>query len=483
MLAINNTPCSHRQFWYILGAVFLYLLLVQVLQLMVSGTADLDQAEQLVLSQEYRLGYNTQPPLYTWLTKLIFAITGPSLTVLLVLKAVILSSIVVIVAQIARLFALAYWQQLILVCSFLFIPQISWESQRDLTHSTLATALSAATLLQVLWLRKNATLAGYGCLGLLVGLGLLSKYNFSVFAGALLLTGLLVKGYRDVIFNRRIALSILITAIVISPHYYWVSQHLDIVLGSMQKLKAGEGSFFTGVGQAYISALAFLSPLWLFSLLLIRDERREVVGCIEEQRFVLWLPIMILLLVTVFVGLTGAQEIKDRWFQPMLFFMPLLVAMLYKPTTKGLHLYVGLAAFFAILIGSVLSLRVVFAEEFGRYTRQNIPYEVLSQRLEQQVDISGSLFAETTFIGGNMRNAFKGTEVFTPDRMMADSTVTGSAVVLCETQDCSRDDFASWLLTKHGIDVQELNFEALEAPYYFSATRSHTLYWSQIDLP
>lgn len=42
----------------------------------VSGTADQDQAEQLLLAQGWQLGYGAQPPLYTDLVKLLFLLGG-----------------------------------------------------------------------------------------------------------------------------------------------------------------------------------------------------------------------------------------------------------------------------------------------------------------------------------------------------------------------------------------------------------------------
>jgi Sec-independent protein secretion pathway component TatC len=47
------------------GIVFVYFLFNALTQFCVSKTAELDQAEQLILSQTFQLGYGAQPPLYT----------------------------------------------------------------------------------------------------------------------------------------------------------------------------------------------------------------------------------------------------------------------------------------------------------------------------------------------------------------------------------------------------------------------------------
>ncbi len=77
MIAViaDPTRVSDLRIWLLAS---LYFALNALTQGWVSPTADLDQAQQLVLSQNWNLGYGTQPPLYTWLVNILFAITGPS---------------------------------------------------------------------------------------------------------------------------------------------------------------------------------------------------------------------------------------------------------------------------------------------------------------------------------------------------------------------------------------------------------------------
>jgi hypothetical protein len=70
---------------WLLPAIGTFLLVNATSQWLVSGTADQDQAEQLLLSQGWALGYGAQPPLYTYLVKLLFQVTGVALWPLLLL--------------------------------------------------------------------------------------------------------------------------------------------------------------------------------------------------------------------------------------------------------------------------------------------------------------------------------------------------------------------------------------------------------------
>lgn len=475
---------ENRLIFMLLGLVVLYFLCNQILQFLLSGTADLDQAEQLLVSQDFKLGYSAQPPLYTWVVKALFSITGPSLFLLLLLKSVVLSMLAVSIVCIGRLFSFTVQQQIIAVISIVFLPQIIWESQRDLTHSPLATAMAAVTLLQVVALQRAQTIFNYVSVGCLVGLGLLSKYNYFVFLMSLVFSVLFTPQYRSVLLNKRIIFALIPAILIIFPHYYWVVNHLDAVSGSVHKLQAGGGGFFSGIGQAILSALAFLSPLWLFSFVLLgcKDTGSKVSGF--DKKLLINLLVLELIFVAIFVLLTGAQEIKDRWFQPMLFFIPLVIAVFYKPTKRGFTIFCSLGVLFAILVSAALSARIVLFDEIKRNSRPNIPYQNINESLSSLLGSPSVIFAETTLIGGNARNYFKNSRVITPDHtddlLNEKSKAKNMAIILCESLECNDDGFSDLMKRQFNVDTKSLSFQKIEAPYHFSHTKVHTLYWSEV---
>src|SRR5690242_18624842 len=52
----------------------------------VSHNLQLDEAEQLILTQDWRWGYGAQPPLYNWLQKALFSAIGVNVFALSFLK-------------------------------------------------------------------------------------------------------------------------------------------------------------------------------------------------------------------------------------------------------------------------------------------------------------------------------------------------------------------------------------------------------------
>ncbi|BBB28037.1 ArnT family glycosyltransferase [Neptunomonas japonica] len=472
----------------LLGLVFVYFLGNQVAQFVFSGTADLDQAEQLIVSQDFKLGYSAQPPLYTWIVQLLFSITGPSLVLLLVLKSIILSMLAVSIVFIGRLFSFTTQQQVIAVISIAFIPQVIWESQRDLTHSPLATAMAAVTLLQVVILQRVPSVVNYIVAGCLVGLGLLSKYNYFIFLMALTFAVLLTPQYRFVLLNKRVLFAFIPVFLIISPHYYWVLNHLDIVSGSVHKLQSEGGGFFSGIGHALLSALAFLSPLWLFSLVLLGRKNSASNVEIPDKKMLINLLVLELVFVAIFVWLTGAQEIKDRWFQPLLFFIPLAIAAFYKPSRRGFKIFCLLGVIFAVLVSVALSARIILFDDVKRSSRPNVPYESINQSLSSSLGSPTVIFAESRLIGGNARNYFKKARVITPEyaegfRKEESSLGAKSklvAVLLCESLECNKDGFSELMKHKFNVDIASLELHAIERNYYFSDVKKHTLYWTRV---
>ncbi|HZV82056.1 MAG TPA: glycosyltransferase family 39 protein, partial [Geobacteraceae bacterium] len=422
--------------FFVLNAVSLYL---------VSPTADLDQAEQLVLSQSWQFGYTAQPPLYTWMVRGVLCLAKPGLAPLLAIKVFLLSALAAMLLETGRLFSFTRHQYLITIASLTFIPQIIWEGQRDLTHSVLATVLAAATLMQTVRTHRDQNSLNYILLGLLAGLGLLSKYNFAVFILCLALTVLLTSPYRKLALNPRIVLTIVVVVTVFAPHLHWMLDHVAVVTESAHKLKMESGNHFYGVATAFYRATAFLTPLWILALLVLTcgidvnsDDQRGY------GRFMVNLLGVTMIVVALFVLISGAQKIKDRWFQPLLFFVPVLIALYAKPLWSRVRIYCLLSVVVLATVAVALPVRTLFADIFRQTRRPNIPYQLQFSRLAKQSGEPAAILAESKLLGGNARSYFGETSILTSDYDVQQITRKGGLLVLCEEDGC-RPDFRNWM--------------------------------------
>jgi 4-amino-4-deoxy-L-arabinose transferase-like glycosyltransferase len=176
---------------WLLAGLAVYLGVMGFVVSFVFAAVSLDAAEQLLWTQTLRLGYGLQPPLYTWLQWAVFAVSGVNVTALVLTKEILIGLTVLTTYLVAkhisggdpRIAGLA-------LCSFLFIPQFSYESHRDLTHSVLACTLAAAEIYLLLKLVEGRRLLHYALFGAVAGLGLIAKYNYGLYLLALCLAAL-----------------------------------------------------------------------------------------------------------------------------------------------------------------------------------------------------------------------------------------------------------------------------------------------------
>jgi 4-amino-4-deoxy-L-arabinose transferase-like glycosyltransferase len=393
--------------WIWLPATVYFFLNALTLGL-VSSTADLDQAQQLVLSQDLSLGYGAQPPLYTWLVNLLFSITGPNRSVLLALKAALLSAFALGFLKIARELEFDPRQQALTVIGIALLPAIVWESQRDLTHSVLATVLSTWTLWSVFRVHRNASWRNYIVFGLLVGLGLLSKYNYGVFVLALLAAALVTPGFRERLLSSRMLVSLAIIVLVFLPHLLWIISHTDQTLASSHKFKIQDGASSQGIVAAVLAPLAFLGPLLLaYGLSWRRGARAHAItgpGSTLLSRLLLILLALLLGLVVV----SGASNIKSRWLQPLLFFVPIL-CVTWGIAKPRIFIAIGLAMMLATAL--LLPGRTLTASLTGVASRPNLPYMQIGEQLRDTTGIPDVVISPQELLAGNMRLVFPDTRI------------------------------------------------------------------------
>ncbi len=87
---------SPNQFF---SALAIYFAVQIISRTLLSPSTHLDESEQLVFTQQWAWGYGPQPPLYTWIQKIIFSTFGVSIFSLALFKNSLRCCI----------YALAYW--------------------------------------------------------------------------------------------------------------------------------------------------------------------------------------------------------------------------------------------------------------------------------------------------------------------------------------------------------------------------------------
>ena len=183
-----------------------------------------DQAEQTVWSQQLAWGYGPQPPLYTWLQWAVNGVLGPTVLALALVKKtlMVLTFVFMFLAARQLMPAPAAW---LAALGMWWLPGMGWQALRDLTHTVLLTCLVAATWWLLLRQLRRPSPGGFAALGLALGLGVLSKYSYVLFAGAALVAALSLPQPRRALLSRGWWLAPLIAALLVAPHALWVLQH------------------------------------------------------------------------------------------------------------------------------------------------------------------------------------------------------------------------------------------------------------------
>ena len=423
-LAPPTAPLRRFNVWLCLALYFGAQLVCRVL---VSPALELDEAEQVLWSQRLALGYGTQPPLYTWLQWALFQLFGASVVSLALLKNLLLACTYGCVFLAGRMLMPAPLAALA-AASMLLLPQIGWESSRDLTHSVLLTTLAAATLYLTLALLERPRPALYLLLGATAGLGFLAKYSYGLFLLALVLALLTGRDTRAVVRSPWTLAAMLIALLIVTPHGLWLIEHWPQVTEStMAKL---EGSPTSGraaaVARGLLSLVAAIAGfLWPWALAMgllfgaaLRAGRnpRAALAARSWDPLALWRR-YVLVLAVLFVAMVLVAEVthfKDRWMQPFLFCVPLMVFSAHPQLAGHLrlarlrHILLGVA----VLILVLLALRPHYHAWRGKPDELNLPADALAQALRKAGYAGrGTIVTADRALGGTLRLQFPAARV------------------------------------------------------------------------
>lgn len=412
--------------WFLLALAAYFVLHIAV-RVTLTDSLAMDEAEQALAFSHLQLGYGTQPPLYTWLQWGMFTLFGFNVFALALLKNLILFSLYAGVFFIARPL-IGIGGAMAASASMIFIPEIAWESQRDLTHTVLLTAIACATLWCYFRMLQKPSWTRYALFGLLIGLGLLSKYNFTVFIGGLACASLLVPEHRAIIWNRKMAIAAVIALLCILPHGLWLLHNVDAASsGTLEKMREGARPSYAhnllrGFGSMMFGMLDFLTPLWLIYAVIGRRYFRH--ATIDRHsptaRFFIWLYIVFFLLMGVILVSGHISNIKGRWLQHLLFFLPLIFFVML-PTLRCAVVYrniLRMAAVFAALILLAIPLRVQVGPLLHKYSRSHHPYPQLAEELAHRFPQANALVVGEKLATGNLYFQRPAMPTFNLDRLL-----------------------------------------------------------------
>ncbi|MBP9900362.1 MAG: glycosyltransferase family 39 protein [Verrucomicrobia subdivision 3 bacterium] len=419
MTSFRSGGFSVRAGFAVLGG---YFVLHLVLRSVVSDSMQIDEAEEVLLAQNWWWGYGSQPPLYTWLQKILFEVFGVNVFALALLKNGLLFGTYLFTFLGAREILRNGPHAMLATFSLLLVPMLAWESQRDQTHLVLATMIAAATLYVCVRLLQTRQAAYYLLLGLLFGAGVLAKYNYVFYCVALLGALLTLAPFRSAVLNRKLLLTAGVILLVLAPHLYWVWTHPDLTFSQSYKFQIQKAAGFSG---SLMGTVKLLTGVAAFGALLgltygLACLRAPVVSPNQANSALVGLVIRTMLiglgLCMAGIWLFHVSTIKGRWLQPLLIAWPIVLVAWAQPklTPLAARRILVLAGVVLVVVPAVMYGGVVAARWTGRQTNLNIPYDALAGQVRSAGFNRGVIVAEGIRLGGNLKRNFPDSTVAVP---------------------------------------------------------------------
>jgi 4-amino-4-deoxy-L-arabinose transferase-like glycosyltransferase len=363
----------------------------------VSLSANLETDEAQFVGQTYlALGYsNSHPPLYNWLVAGALALTGGYWPAALSLvKNLFLAGTYLLSFDIARRVTGRALPGLIIVASFMLLPQIVWKSQVTLAHSVLVMFAVVAVLHAVVYAVEQGDLASFLWLGLTAAIGALAKYNFFLVLAAVAVAAGSIPSMRARLFTPRLGWSLAILAAAMAPHYLWALQNLGQATARMAKLDR-ENSVFVSIDVPFIGVDGFLSlavslAAWTAPLLAAWFAIRHFSGGTEERddpvservqgyaRFFARTTLIAMGVFAAIVLLGDLHSVRERYLTPMLMPLPFWLAFAFPLETRPrapLH-FLRLGGAIAVLMLTAWPAWMLFGKDQFSY-----PYQAFTQSI------------------------------------------------------------------------------------------------------
>lgn len=380
----------------------LYCLVFWGFRLFLSPTLLMDEAEQYWDAQRLAWGYSFQAPLYTWITWSVSQVTGLNLPTLATLKYLFIFWFYAGYYRLTRF----WWEgedRIIITTSLLLMPLFIFNFTWDLTHTILLGALTVTALNFYFSLLKTGSIKDYSGLGIILALGILTKYNYLFFGMSLMMAAFTDATGRKRLFSSKIVWTLAPLILIPLPHLYWLILNDFPPFRSALEIAKVTPESKLALEEIVEMFFKYIGPILLyifFYFVLFRGcIQKKLISADKElhpplERYVFW----ILTIPLVMFYLMQADNFSSRWVIPTYLSVPLLLFtrvdfQKFYQTRRKYYLY---GILLLVMVG-ILYYRMsqVYQPEGwvswrpgkkkrGEVTRLNTPYPALVKRLQDE---------------------------------------------------------------------------------------------------
>ncbi len=505
---------------------WVFLTITLVLQLLLRGfgsdSLGRDALEEAIYSQHWAWGYNPrQPPLYTWLLSLFKFVFGSSIWAYQLLKFCLVfcgfGSLYLCACQLIPNRLYASFAALTPGLTFVF----GFETFQFYTHSLVFMACCGLTLWACIRFSNKNTLFNACLLGIIIGLGFLSKYSYPIVICGLCLSLLTSTQLRRSFYTPLGLVSCLIAVLICLPHILWLLDHpgqlshaisytlteqtntgyIEDITKALSKFLA---SSFNFIAIPFILILlCFAAPLHLpyipkrpiteWMRHVTREQASTETYTSHSINFAIfsaqWQTILfrfILLNIIAAVGMIlifGVTRIQSHHLiGPFLWFPLPLFSWLYakrlqaggSPMIFASVLVICQGLFFIAL--SIMLVTDVDGRECRRCYLQR-PTSDLANTLIDRGFVAGTIVTHHQLLAGGMARAFPDSQIYTkiyphylPDNTRPDTRSQGACLLLWEgTESGKYQSLRAWTQTNLLSTLPDAPIiETISLPYLYS---------------
>lgn len=458
-----------------------YFVLSIVARLILPNSLTLDEAEQSLFSQYWLAGYGPQPPFYNWLQNAVVSVLGISLFSLTLPKFAMLLLVYVFFGMAARELDGRPGFVVMATLSLVTLPQVSYMPQQDLTHTVavlMATSLFFYGLFRTL---KRGDWQGYAILGLAIGIGTISKYNFVLLPAATVIAVLFDREWRTRLFDPRVLLTAAISLLIVLPHALWLIGNVDLAtkgtIGKMVEANAPHGAarIARALGSLLLACLAFGALTVVILAIAYKGQFKAALKTSDRWTRLLGLIMLVSLVGVVLVILiAGTTKITERWLDPYLLVLPLYLLLKLDRAGADIDGSLGrfVPVFLVILIVTLIPLpgKTFTGGLTGSYSRINYPFASMAETLraegEPAVIIAGGMH-----LAGNMRLQFPHVPVINSEQPIAGfpkpEAMKGPVLAIWVDNGQGSDGVPIDLSPINALNLKAEPVKTVSLPYYY----------------
>lgn len=396
-----------------------YVLSYFILRITASPFLDWDEAEQYINSRNFNLGDTQQPPLYSWITRSLSIITNDSIYALISVRYICLYIFIIFLYLSIRQFFTSKKSLTLTLLVLALIPAYAYTINFKLTHSVLVFAMSSMTFYFYIKVLKKNSLLNFLLLGVSIGLGLISKYNFSFLLSALILASLCSKAARKAFLKPQIVISIFSSLAIALPHYLWLYKNSESAgnylkeRGAFKLMADVDYNYLLNFFSLSFSAFSQMLIFTAFILSLYFIGKFKKIGTLSTKstysesklRLLSYISLFSYLIPVIIFLLCKSNKLLSGWLSVSHFITAILIYMLFHKFShlRFYKLSYRIALASIIVLFFIKYLWIFHPNIFSKVNTININYTAVIHKLEKLNLENKEIICDNQMIYANLK--------------------------------------------------------------------------------